>query len=369
MACSSNRNIAAHCWAVLLILALSDPLPVVATVAPLPAAAPRLFLPRARLTLINGVAHSLAHVLEASREVSQLFGGQPVDHCHNPTAMKDDDDYYGWGLDLTQAGTQKLGRHTSEVDSLIEHLRESLDRAGPNGRVVHIAHSQGALITRLAVDRMDPDELRRVEVIAFGGGAALRRSPESPLARCVNYYSVNDPILAIVPSAERALRSGFLGGARGIGVGAGDGGADEDFAQEEPEFVFLTPRGGDPIEDHQLLGPTYGEALVWEGRRFVTMYQPAPYRASKAFVRAVGPFALSVHRANVAVLKRTVVPLILALMAVLDWLKTRCKNLARTMVLPLFALLQLMWEGINEVVRNWRGDEERYDPVPTKSPA
>jgi len=37
--------------------------------------------------------------------------------------------------------------------------------------------------------------------------------------------------------------------------------------------VFLTPRENDPIADHGLLGPTYFEALAWEGERFRLNYE------------------------------------------------------------------------------------------------
>ena len=61
--------------------------------------------------------------------------------------------------------------------------------------------------------------------------------------------SVSDPLLFVVSSAARALRSGFMG--MGYGSSSGSGSGREDVAStlaamtdpnSEPEFVFLTPR-------------------------------------------------------------------------------------------------------------------------------
>mmetsp|Transcript_4398 Transcript_4398/g.11550 ORF Transcript_4398/g.11550 Transcript_4398/m.11550 type:complete len:344 (-) Transcript_4398:149-1180(-) len=216
--------------------------------------------PKTRLTWVNGVGYNLGHMDMGSKEISDFFGGENVDWCHNPTMMASEDDMRGYISDLTQAGTQKMGRITSEVNTLVEHLRAALRAVGKKGRVVHIAHSQGALITSLAAKQLTPLEMNQMEVIAFGGAAALRRTAATPFQRCVNYYSINDPLLWLVPAAEQALRSGYV--------------VDE-------EFCFLAPRVGDPIADHDLTGPTYAQALQWEGQRFQRKYHNLAYRSTK----------------------------------------------------------------------------------------
>lgn len=136
-----------------------------------------------------------------------------------------------------------------------------MESVGPYGRVIHIAHSQGALITFLASKKLTKSEMTQMEVICFGGAEAIQSSEDFPFARCVNYYSINDPLLFVVPLADKALRSGFFCS----------------MAYTEPVFVFLTPRAGDPVIDHGLLGPTYREALVWEGQRYQKLYLPIWY--------------------------------------------------------------------------------------------
>jgi len=80
---------------------------------------------------------------EGTEQLYHLFGRpQDLDYCYNPTAMTNDDDHFGFFNDLTQAGTQKLGRITTEVDELVKYLKDALKVVGPSGRVIHIAHSQ-----------------------------------------------------------------------------------------------------------------------------------------------------------------------------------------------------------------------------------
>ena len=134
---------------------------------------------------------------------------------------------------------------------------------------VHLQCLIGALLTALAAKQLSALEMNQIEVIAFGGAAALRQTPQTPFRRCINYYAVNDPLLWVVPSAEQALRSGFV--------------ADE-------EFCFLAPRAGDPISDHHLLGQTYSQALLWEGQRFQQRYQSVVYRWSRSILLLVVTF-------------------------------------------------------------------------------
>jgi hypothetical protein len=208
---------------------------------------------KTRLTWVNGIAHSLTDMEEGKQVIEKLFRGQSVEYCFNPSAMTHVDDIIGYYRDITQAGSQKyLGTITDEVNTLVSFLNEAVVKVGKHGRVIHIAHSQGALITSLAARQMSPVVLSQIEVLAFGGAAALRRTVQTPFARCMNYYSVNDPLLFVVPEAERALRSGYIATVDGI---------------DEDEFCFLTPRLGDPVADHSLIGPTYSQALAWEAQR------------------------------------------------------------------------------------------------------
>mmetsp|Transcript_24744 Transcript_24744/g.36279 ORF Transcript_24744/g.36279 Transcript_24744/m.36279 type:complete len:128 (+) Transcript_24744:83-466(+) len=71
-----------------------------------------------RITWSNGIGHTIDHMHEGNLNLSDIFNCK-VEFCHNPTAMTKENDYFGYIGDLTQAGTQKLGRITAEVNELV----------------------------------------------------------------------------------------------------------------------------------------------------------------------------------------------------------------------------------------------------------
>lgn len=74
---------------------------------------------KTRLTWVNGIGYTLEHMEESKNDISRFFGHK-VEYCHNPTSMKNDDDFVGYIGDLSQAGTQKLGKVTEEVNLLVK---------------------------------------------------------------------------------------------------------------------------------------------------------------------------------------------------------------------------------------------------------
>lgn len=296
---------------------------------------------RTRLTWINGVGYSLDTAATEKREISRFFG-QKVHFCYNPTSMAHTEDHIGYVGDFVQAGTQKLGRLTTEVDKLVDHLRENLSKLGKNGYLVHIAHSQGALITHLATQRLTIEEMKRIEVLAFGGAAALRKTPETPFRRCINYYSINDPLLFLVPSASQALRSGFV--------------------TDDNEFCFLSPRVGDPIIDHYLLSPTYAQALQWEGSRFQRHYQSSMYRSMRIAFLLISSLFEAIDERLREMLK-TLIRYVL-LWCVSCYLGARGALVFGQVFLSSFVVkpLLLLFSLIHEWIRSLKGGD-KYVPV------
>lgn len=75
---------------------------------------------KTRLTWVNGIGYSLEDMHKGRSAISQLFGGKYVSFCYNPTSKSNKDDVIGYMGDLAQAGTQKLGRITEEVNALVK---------------------------------------------------------------------------------------------------------------------------------------------------------------------------------------------------------------------------------------------------------
>lgn len=304
---------------------------------------------KARVTWVNGIAYHMDHMEEGEDFISKLFGGEKIRFCYNPTKQLHIEDTYGYLSDLTQAGSQKLGVVTAEVNTLVQFLREAVLAVGRSGVVIHIAHSQGALITALAAKQLTPLEMSQIEVLAFGGAAAIRRTPQTPFRRCINYYSVNDPLLFVVPSAAQALRSGLV--------------SDE-------EFCFLAPRLGDPVADHNLIAPTYAQALEWEGKRFQMQHKSLAFRLTKPLLVAIMSFLAALQARIDAVLKAVIRKILLCCFAVYNISKKYAQlfdaKVQEKIVRPLVAFLKLVIEWAMELRRSLTG-EEKFVPVSSDS--
>lgn len=329
--------------------------------------------------------------MTAGQELLSSLFHRPIEFCHNPTFMSSEDDTFGYIGDLTQCTSQKLGKITYEVEELVKHLREAIEKVGKYGKVIHIAHSQGALITYLACKRLKKEEMKQMEVICFGGAEVIRSSDEYPFHRCINYYSVNDPLLFVVPKAARALRSGFMGmGYGNISKGrrlsrldstnnsnnSNNHDADDDDSawmtmmmmqdpNAEPEFVFLTPREGDPVKDHGLFGKTYLDALRWEGRRYQTLYLPIWHPITYMACTHGCEIAHVLHEKLVlyfkALLRHTILRFVQFVMYVNQWMKEH-------VVVPLAIFLIMLWEKIRDMGKMLRGeDDDVYQPVVSTS--
>lgn len=312
-----------------------------------------LFLPtKTKLTWINGIGFNLDHMQHGQQSLSYIFG-RPISYYHNPTAMANEEDKFGYINDLAQAGQHKLGRITAEVDELYIHLKDAIESVGPKGRVIHIAHSQGALITSLAVKRLTKMEMSQLEIICFGGAEALQVTPDFPFARCVNYYSVNDPLLFLVPQAARALRTGFMG------TECSGEALAKMAANTEPEFVFLSPRAGDPILDHGLFGPTYLDALKWEGRRYKTLYLPGWYNAmtiALAYGETMGTGIVEAcFNFVMYILEQTLLRFVRFV---------QCVNsiVHKEIILPIAQVLFVLFIKLKELIRKIK-KEDLYEPV------
>ena len=346
--------------------------------------------PRTIITWVNGIGHNVSHMIDGQQMLSQIFGNRPIEYCHNPTNMASEYDTFGYIGDLTQCTTQKLGKITSEVNQLVTHLRDAVQKVGVTGKVIHIAHSQGALITSLAMKKLRKDEMKQIEVICFGGAEVIRKCKEFPFARCINYYSVNDPLLFVVPQAAKALRSGFLGMGYGSvkmsngsqqsngvekfrrnSLQTNDGSDDEDDMtsnnalaaladpNHEPQFVFLTPREGDPVKDHGLFGATYRDALVWEGRRYQKLYLSSWHTIIFATMAYSHALRTTIYDAFVSIIMLIFRNTILRIVLFVQYINAMVKE---TFIVPTAIFLYILWEKMVDFIRTIKG-EESYEPI------
>ena len=225
-----------------------------------------------RLTFINGIRTDEKSCSRAAHNIGELFGAK----CYpfwNPTA--------GALLDFSQAARQKLfSSETPEVRGLANHLREHIAAVGKNGIVVHIAHSQGSLITFLCSRHLTIAERAKIKVISIGGAQSLT---DNDFASTVNYYTTNEPMLFFDSRASKALK---LLQAHGRPIAQQSNSSDSRHVEsslrwrsdrpgveiifDSCRFVFIHPLEGGflGINDHSINSTSYNVALRHEGETF-----------------------------------------------------------------------------------------------------
>jgi len=147
------------------------------------------------ISWINGINNTEGDVKQTSQHLSAAFGGREVRSFWNPTA--------GTYADLLKTANMRLGRGNTkqwpEVDGLACHLRKCLQEGG---HLVHLAHSQGAIVTHLAAKQLTSAEKSRIDVLTFGAAQSIDTS--AGFRRVVNFYAMNDPVLYLDVNAARA---------------------------------------------------------------------------------------------------------------------------------------------------------------------
>jgi hypothetical protein len=199
------------------------------------------------VTFVNGIYHSIHDVENISIYLKDTFNTD-VRAFYNPTSGS-------WVMDAYKAGYGLVLRPSDLVlaKQLAFHLRNALgDVEKDGGRVLHIAHSGGAILTYLAAKyHLTSTETSRIDVITLGGGRSLTRKYFR--GRVYNYYARNDPVLLVDNRASRLMRN-----AKNTTY------AVVRDAKHNTTFIYLEGLARDPIFDHAMEGPTYRNALEWE---------------------------------------------------------------------------------------------------------
>jgi hypothetical protein len=142
--------------------------------------------PQFCISYVNGIYHSKNDWERISEQLRVMFQGE-VRPFYNPSS--------GWWLtDATKAGYHFVVKDLRAAESLANHLRSILEENAPNGRVLHIAHSAGSILTYLAAKHfLNFQEKNRIDVACFGGGKSITRKYFNGRVR--NYYCRNDPCI------------------------------------------------------------------------------------------------------------------------------------------------------------------------------
>jgi hypothetical protein len=202
-------------------------------------------------TFVNGIYHSVKDVADIENYLKNTFNTE-VRSFYNPSSGS-------WVMDAYKAGFELVLRPSDLVlaRQLAEHLRKALkDVRTDGGRVLHIAHSGGAILTYLAAKyHLTSSETSRIDVITLGGGRSITHKYFK--GRVYNYYARNDPVLMVDSRAARLMKK-----AKNTTY------AVVQDAKHNTTFIFLEAIAKDPVFDHAMEGPTYRKALLWEALQY-----------------------------------------------------------------------------------------------------
>lgn len=202
--------------------------------------------PFAIITFVNGIYHSVEDWVRISTNLENIFGYE-VRPFYNPSS--------GWWMtDISRAGFDLVLRPNDLMIArdLAEHLRAALADLHPHGRVLHLAHSGGAILTYLAAKHhLTYHEIARIDVATLGGGKSITRKYFKGWVR--NYYSRNDPLTVVDNRANKLLKRS---GSAPV--------AEVRDTKHNTSFVFIEPLERNPISDHSMECRTYGIALRME---------------------------------------------------------------------------------------------------------
>lgn len=214
------------------------------------------------VSFVNGIYHTEDEWRNLTQSLSEVFSSQ-VRAFYNPSSGTA---FFNWVQDAAKAGYE-LMRRPNDLDlakRLAEHLRNILEEVGPTGRVLHLAHSGGAILTYLAAKyHLTSQETDRIDLATFGGGRSITRKYFK--GRIVNYYSRNDPL---------TLVDGRAGALMKHAVSRHDSGKSNNSYWEVRDrkhnttFVYLHGLADNPLIDHSMFGPTYERALRIEAANF-----------------------------------------------------------------------------------------------------
>ncbi len=180
----------------------------------------------------NGMFNTLGEASRSALYISDLSGGYNIKGLYNPThgPLVDPAEAY-WGL---------RGVRTNPVEMIKNEWKEKLEALSPNQFALHLCHSQGTILTNLALQD-SPDEIRkRIRVVAFAPADYISRDICHSVQRYEASFS-RDPIPWINWRGRQ---------------------------QNRDTIKVLPSHPNAPWHDHSILSPTFEKALKYEIERY-----------------------------------------------------------------------------------------------------
>jgi hypothetical protein len=122
---------------------------------------------------INGLNTNLKDTIEAAEFISKACGDIKVYYAYNSTS--------GLMADIWEHLTGKLFFPTAALEVALKAIQSAIKEAGPTGKVVIFAHSQGGAILERALQYLSREEKKLLCIYTFGSAALFFNYPDIPI--------------------------------------------------------------------------------------------------------------------------------------------------------------------------------------------
>ena len=167
---------------------------------------------RAALTGVNGILNDTEDCLSSGQLTSEAFNGMAINTLCYPSK--------GFALDMTLALITKGPVYAQVSHDLAKMWNGVFGRLAPDGRIVHIAHSNGGTITYNALKLMSERLAKRIDVRTFGSATLIPEGLAGTIKNVVDRMDlvpmVGDPIRYCQALAGKNPTVEFVGDGRGL---------------------------------------------------------------------------------------------------------------------------------------------------------
>lgn len=198
---------------------------------------------KVRITLINGILNARHDLIDTLEMLSKFHGDNNIHYIFRPTE--------GWTYDLLKSSLVKFGWASPQSKQLAVRWKELIAEMGGvdgGGKIIHYAHSIGAVDSFIAKRFLKPEELKMIQVYTFG--SPLLFGPEG-FHSVTNYISKGDGVSLLDPV-------GYI----------------KSLMHPSDHIAFIPSSWPIPIIDHPLTFPAYQSTLEMLGRQFLEIYKP-----------------------------------------------------------------------------------------------
>lgn len=196
---------------------------------------------KVRVSFMNGILTDHGYMMESLKALSESHGNVNVHFIHRQTK--------GWFSDMLSGFLVQLGFISPDAHELAKEWKRMIEEMGGvngGGKIIHYAHSIGAMETLRALSLLTPEEKKIIEIYTFGSPSLSTKDPD---ANVHHFASVRDGVCLI--DLVSFIKAAF---------------------GKIKNVVFVGTIFGFPFIDHLFASQSYQDLWKSMGRTFVEWY-------------------------------------------------------------------------------------------------